>query len=87
MFRMPIVSPRSPANLARLQTLEEVQALKPVWLRIPAASRISGLSRTFIFEQVALGKLKSKHIKRPGATRGIRLIHFDDLMAFIDAQE
>jgi hypothetical protein len=81
---MPIVSPKSPANLARLQTLEEVQALKPEWLRIPAASRISGLSRTFLFEQIVKGTIVSRHVKRPGKSRGIRLISYSSLMHFID---
>ena len=84
---MPTISPKSPANLARFQTLQEVQALAPVWLRIPAASRISGLSRTFLFEQITLGTIQSKHIKRPGKSRGIRLINYASLMSFIEGLE
>jgi hypothetical protein len=81
---MPIISPKSPANLARLQTLEEVQALKPEWLRIPAASRITGLSRSFIFEKITTGEIVSRHLKRPGKAKGIRLIQYASLMEFID---
>jgi hypothetical protein len=84
---MPVISSKSPANLAGLQTLEEVQALKPEWLRIPAASRISGLSRTFIFEKIVTGEIVSKHLKRPGKSRGIRLIQYSSLMEFIDKLE
>lgn len=75
------------ANLARLQALSEVQTLTPVWLRIPAASRVSGLSRTFLFEQIVLGTIVSKHVKKPGRSRGIRLINYDSLMKFIDGLE
>jgi hypothetical protein len=87
---MPTISPKSPANvanLARLQALSEAQALTPVWLRIPAASRVSGLSRTFIFEQITLGNVVSKHVKKPGKSRGIRLINYDSLMRFIEGLE
>jgi hypothetical protein len=84
---MPTISPRSPANLAGFQTLEEVQAIRPMWLRIPAASRVSGLSRTFLFEQIVLGTIVSKHLKRPGKSRGIRLVNYDSLMKFIDGLE
>jgi hypothetical protein len=59
----------------------------PVWLRIPAASRISGLSRTFLFEQIVLGTIVSKHLKKPGRTKGIRLINYDSLMKFIEGLE
>jgi hypothetical protein len=84
---MPIISPNSPANMRGFQTLEEVQALKPVWLRVPAASRVSGLSRSRIFLGVTKGTIKSKHLKGPGKERGIRLINFDSLLAFVEAQE
>jgi hypothetical protein len=81
------LSSKSPANLAGLQTLAEVQALRPEWLRIPAASRITGLSRTFIFEKITTGEIVSRHLKRPGKTRGIRLIQYASLMEFIDKLE
>jgi hypothetical protein len=84
---MPIISPKSPANLARFQTLQDVQALKPEWLRIPAAMRVSGFSRNQIFEGVVTGKIRSKHLKSPGAKKGIRLINYDSLMAFIESLE
>ena len=86
IFHMSIVSSKRP-SLATLQTLSDVQALKPEWLRIPAASRVSGLSRKQIFVGIANGTIRSKHLKRPGAVKGIRLIHFDSLMAFIEGLE
>jgi hypothetical protein len=84
---MPTASTKRDESLARLQTLEQIQALRPVWLRIPAASRISGLSRTFLFEQIVLGAIVSKHIKKPGKTKGIRLINYDSLITFIEGME
>jgi hypothetical protein len=83
---MATISSRRP-SLAALQTLSDVQALKPEWLRIPAASRVSGLSRQHIFAEIANGNIRSKHLKRPGALKGVRLINFDSLMAYIESLE
>ena len=75
------------SSLAALQTLSDVQTLKPEWLRIPAASRLSGLSRQHIFAEIANGNIRSKHLKRPEALKGVRLINFDSLMAYIESLE
>jgi hypothetical protein len=83
---MSTISSRRP-SLAALQTLSDVQALKPVWLRIPAACRVSGLSRQQIFAGIVNRTIRSKHLKRPGALKGVRLIHFDSLMAYIEGLE
>jgi hypothetical protein len=73
--------------LSGASAIEEALALKPEWIRIPTASRVSGLSRTFLFEQIVQGKIESKHLKRPGKTRGIRLINYASLMRFIEGLE
>jgi len=83
---MPIINSKRP-SLAALQTLSDVQVMKPEWLRIPAAMRVSALSRQQIFAGIAEGKFRSKHLKRPGAVKGVRLIHFDSLMAYIEGLE
>ncbi len=74
-------------SLAAFQTLNDVQALQPVWLRVPAAMRVSALSRQQIFEGIKSGKLYSKHLKKPEARKGIRLINFESLMAYIERLE
>jgi hypothetical protein len=81
---MPTVKQSRP-SLAALQSVGEIQAMKPEWLRLPAASRISGLSRTQLFAAIAGGQLKSVHLKRPGAAKGIRLVHFDSLISYIES--
>jgi hypothetical protein len=75
------------SDLAKISQHAKEQNLDPVWIRIPAASRASGLSRTFLFEQIVKGTIKSKHLKRLGKSRGIRLINYASLMAFIDGLE
>jgi hypothetical protein len=49
--------------------------------------RVSALSRQKIFEGIKTGEIYSKHIKRPGAQKGIRIIHFESLMAYIERLE
>jgi hypothetical protein len=74
------------ATSLRYTALAE-QELEPVWVRIPTASRVSGLSRTRLFEEIVKGTVVSRHIKKPGASKGIRLINFKSLMAFIEGME
>jgi len=84
---MPNYTSSKVASLTGFQTLEEAQSLQPVWLRIPAASRVSGLGRSRIFEEIVKGTISSRHIKKPGASKGIRLVNYDSLLKFVEAQE
>jgi hypothetical protein len=80
-------------------TTSEIQAevcqstieLMPRWLRISNAVRYSGLSRAYIYERLADGRLKSICLKsKKNATRGIRLIDrlaIDALMTELQAQQ
>lgn len=59
--------------------------LKPVWIRVPVAMRISGIKKTRLFELIAEQKIRTRLIKqRRDSKRGIRLISYDSLMQFID---
>jgi hypothetical protein len=79
----PHMIPDSTTRFANLSTLRE--ACKPEWLRIPSAALVSGLSRTHLFEAIALGKVESVHVRKPGREKGIRLIKFDSLMAYVES--
>jgi hypothetical protein len=72
----------SPLPISQLST---VLNNEPPWLRVTAASHLFGLSRTYLFALMAEGKINSKHIKRPGASRGIRLIETKSLEAFVES--
>jgi hypothetical protein len=85
MSKVSSASSRIRPSLAALQSVEQIQCMKPEWLRVPAATRISSLSRTQLFTGIAEGRLKSVHLKRPGAKKGIRLISFDSLMAYVES--
>ena len=67
---------------------------KPEWLRFPAPGarcRFTGLSRTTLNELTVPGPandgnppVKSVVLRKRGAMRGIRLISYDSLMAYLN---
>ena len=61
----------------------QAESVEAEFLRVPAAAKFSGLSRSHLYELVKSGEIKSACIRRRGALRGIRLIHRDSLTAFI----
>jgi hypothetical protein len=59
--------------------------IKPEWVRVPEAIRLSGISRSSLYKLIASGKIKSFSNRQRGAVRGIRLISYDGLMAYLEA--
>ena len=57
---------------------------KPEWLRIPDATRLFGIGRSSLYELITAGKVRSVCLKQRNALRGIRLINYDSLKAFIE---
>jgi hypothetical protein len=71
--------------LQRVRVAEQLQAAPiPIWDRMTGAARLTGLSRTRLFELKALGKIKCRHIKAPGKTKGIVLINIPSLLQYIE---
>ena len=58
--------------------------IKPEWIRVPEAVKVSGLSRSSIYELIASGKIKSFSNRARGSQRGIRLISYDSLLGFLE---
>ena len=51
------------------------------------ATRLFGVGRSSIYELISSGKIRSRVLKRRrDATRGIRLLSFDSLCAFIESE-
>lgn len=75
--------PEAADNLPALTQLS--RNTKPEWLRVPEAVRIFGLSRSALYVLIAAGTIKSTALKKRGVLRGIRLISFDSLAAFIES--
>lgn len=57
----------------------------PEWVRVPVALRGSGWSRSYLYEKIASGEIRSACVRRKGAMRGIRLIHYPSLLEFIES--
>lgn len=58
---------------------------KPEWLRVPDAVRLFGISRSALYELITAGSIKSTALRKRGAVRGIRLISFDSLAAYVES--
>ena len=57
--------------------------IRPEWLRVPNAVRIFGISRTKLYELISQQKVKSVSLKERGQLRGIRLLSYDSLNAYL----
>ena len=58
--------------------------LNPRWLRIPAAVKYSGLSRSRLYELLSEGRIKSVCVKsHKGAERGVRLLDRESVDSFM----
>jgi len=80
---------------ARHAIVQSTAPIKPEWLRLPApGSRcpFTGLSRSTLNELTIPGPandgkapVKSVVLRKRGALRGIRLINYDSLMAYLES--
>jgi hypothetical protein len=60
--------------------------LNPRWLRIPAAVKYSGLSRSRLYELLAQGRIKSICLKsHNNALRGVRLADKESIDLFMES--
>ena len=65
------------------QSVGACSPIKPEWLRIPDAIRLSGLGRSTIYNILGSGSIKSVVVRKRGCQRGIRLVSADSLLAYI----
>ncbi|MDF1742031.1 MAG: AlpA family phage regulatory protein [Verrucomicrobiales bacterium] len=65
---------------------ESVPALKPEWIRIPEAVRLSGMSRSKIYELMNAGRIRNSSLAEEGQTKGPRLISYRSLMSLIESR-
>lgn len=64
---------------------ESGHALEPSWIRISQAVRLSGLSRSKLYELMKAGRLRNSSLAEEGQTKGTRLISYRSLMDLIEA--
>jgi hypothetical protein len=65
---------------------ESEPALKPEWIRIPEAVRLSGISRSKIYELMNAGRIRNSSFAEEGQTKGTRLISYSSLMGLIESR-
>jgi hypothetical protein len=53
------------------------------WMRIRECVRIYGLSRSYLYELMQNGEIRSASIRRKGAQKGVRLLSVDSIESFI----
>ena len=71
-------------NSAMDKPTSKHQPLKPEWIRVDDAVRVSGISRSKIYELIKAEKIRSFSKRERGALRGIRLIFLDSLLDHIE---
>ena len=84
------VRPWTKTNMKALtiaaNTTEQIPAVHPQYYRLPKPGRADcffGLSRSFYYSAEARGWLKLVRIRAPGKTKGVTLIPFADVAAFV----
>ena len=59
--------------------------ITPVWLRLPQAEALTGVSRSMLYEWIKEGRIRSASMRDPGSNRGIRLIESKSLFQLIES--
>lgn len=62
----------------------DTAAAAPIWVRLPEAQRLTGLSRSKLYELLAAGAIRNASLRGPGQRHATRLVHRASLLAFID---
>jgi hypothetical protein len=65
---------QSPSQLQELQS--------DGWLRLPAAQKQFGVSRSWLYNAINGKLIQSKAIRRPGCTKGIRVVYAPSIARF-----
>lgn len=65
--------------------MDSTNANTAVWIRLPEAVRVSGLSRSKLYQLLAAGRIRSASLRDPGQRHATRLIDRADLLRFIEA--
>ena len=70
---------------AAVQEIGACASVKPEWLRIPDAIRVSGIGRSSLYNAIKSREIKSVCVRKRNCIRGIRLISSDSLSAYIES--
>jgi excisionase family DNA binding protein len=59
---------------------------RPEWLRVDDAIKLFGISRSKLYELIGSERIKAFCLRERGKIRGRRLISYESLHAFMEAQ-
>lgn len=68
-----------------MSAIETSPSIEAEFLRVRDVAKFCGLCRTTVYALIKSGKLKSKCIRQPGSTTGIRLISKQAIRDFIES--
>ena len=71
-------------NLMSISEPSNQSPIQAMWLRVPQAVQLTGLSRSKIYELLTAGAIRSASLRDPGQRHATRLIDRADLLAFIE---
>ena len=66
--------------------VERGQISAPEFCRPADCRHLFGLSRTFAYQLINAGKIKSVCLRKPGARTGIRLLHVASIRDFLNRE-
>jgi len=58
----------------------------PEYIRVEEVKARFGFSRSFAYDLMSAGLIKSKVLRRPGNIRGARLLSVESIRSYIEAQ-
>jgi hypothetical protein len=58
------------------------------WIRLPAKGPCpsTGLTRPYFYQLINAGRIRSVSLKRPGTTRGVRLVWLPSVLALLEKE-
>ena len=59
---------------------------RPEWIRMDAAEKLFGISRSKLYELISNRKIKSFCLRERNKVKGIRLLSFDSICEFLEKE-
>jgi Helix-turn-helix domain len=69
-----------------IYTPSDSPPLRPEWLRVEDAVRVFGISRSKLYQLFNERKIKTFCLRQRNKLKGVRLINFDSLHAFMESE-